>query len=239
MTATPLPPAGTELVKAARDSSFSERKAMEIEREVMDLYRAFFMRDRVGDKFPGTITAVTGFGLFVSIDEPFVEGLVRTEELGQDSFELDDVAMRLRGRRSGRMFALGDRIEVEILSVSVPRRRIELRLVGAPARAPGVPAGGWRDRARERSGGRARAAKHEARPADARRGGSASAARPAAKTASGGPGEPRGRQDKAADRRAPRPARDTARGGASKPGRAAGGRPGGKPAGGGKRGRRR
>ena len=102
---------------------------MEVEREVVDLYRAFFMRDRVGDVLSGSISGVTSFGIFVVMDEPFVEGLVRTDYLAPDDFyDFDEVACRLSGRRSGKTYSLGDRVEVEILQVSVARRRIELRL---------------------------------------------------------------------------------------------------------------
>ena len=126
----------TALATVAAESSFAERKAMEIEREVVDLYRAYFMRDRVGDVFEGTISAVTSFGIFVSVDEPFIEGLVRMEELGDDIFSFEESALRLVGRRSGRTFSLGDTVSVEILSVSVARRRIDFRLHGHRAEAP-------------------------------------------------------------------------------------------------------
>jgi ribonuclease R len=77
----------------------------------------------------GSISGVTSFGIFVVMDEPFVEGLVRTDYLAPDDFyDFDEVACRLIGRRSGKQFSLGDRVEVEILQVSVARRRIELRL---------------------------------------------------------------------------------------------------------------
>jgi len=122
-------PAAEILQRASSHASFCERKAMEVEREVVDLYRAFFMRDRVGDVLSGSISGVTSFGIFVVMDEPFVEGLVRTDYLAPDDFyDFDEVACRLIGRRSGKAFSLGDRVEVEILQVSVARRRIELRL---------------------------------------------------------------------------------------------------------------
>jgi ribonuclease R len=124
------------LATVAAESSFAERKAMEIEREVVDLYRAYFMRDRVGDVFEGTVSAVTSFGIFVVVDEPFIEGLVRMEELGDDVFSFEESALRLVGRRSGRTFSLGDTVSVEILSVSVARRRIDFRLHGHRAEAP-------------------------------------------------------------------------------------------------------
>ena len=137
------PPATDILRRAAEAASFCERKAMEVEREVVDLYRAYFMRDRVGDVLEGAISGVTSFGIFVVIDEPFVEGLVRTDYLAPDDFyDYDETACRLIGRRNGRTFALGDRVRVEILQVSVARRRIEMRLFDGKAKAdrrPGPP----------------------------------------------------------------------------------------------------
>ena len=146
----------TEMAAVAAETSFSERKAMEIEREVMDLYRAFFMRDKVGDVFDGTVSAVTSFGIFVNIDEPYIEGLVRMEELGDDIFSYDETQLRLVGRRSGRTFALGDKVKVEILSVSVARRRIDFRLHAhrAEIHFKGTLDGGIDGRGRQRRGGR-------------------------------------------------------------------------------------
>jgi len=124
-----------QMATVAAESSFLERKAMEIEREVVDLYRAFFLRDRVGDILTGTVSAVTSFGIFVVADEPYVEGLVRVEELGDDIFSFDDTSLRLSGRRSGRSFSLGDPVSVEVLSVSVARRRIDFRIHTHQARS--------------------------------------------------------------------------------------------------------
>ena len=122
------PPDRAALQKMAADASFSERQAMEVEREVVDLYRAFFLRDRIGDVFDGTISGVMGFGFFVVIDEPFVEGLVRLEALSDDYYVFDETASRLVGRRSGRTFALGDTVKVEVQTVSVVRRKIDFAL---------------------------------------------------------------------------------------------------------------
>jgi ribonuclease R len=122
------------LQKMAADSSFSERSAMEVEREVVDLYRAFFLRDRIGDVFDGVISGVMGFGVFVVVDQPFVEGLVRVEALSDDYYVFDEASARLVGRRSGRTFALGDSVRVEVQSVSVVRRKIDFALAGHRAR---------------------------------------------------------------------------------------------------------
>jgi ribonuclease R len=133
LSANTPPPLGA-LQKAAADASFSERKAMEVEREVVDLYRAFFLRDRVGDVFDGTISGVAGFGTFVTVDEPFVEGLVRVEYLRPDDYYIfDETALRMVGKRTGIAFALGDRVRIEVLSVSVARRKIDFRLHGHEA----------------------------------------------------------------------------------------------------------
>jgi ribonuclease R len=129
-------PTSEILQNAAANASFCERKAMEVEREVVDLYRAFFMRDRVGDILEASISGVTSFGIFVAADEPFVEGLVRSDYLSPDDFyEYDEVGCRLIGRRTGKMFSLGDRVKVEVLQVSVARRRIEMRLQDSERRA--------------------------------------------------------------------------------------------------------
>lgn len=128
-------PTSEILRNAAASASFSERKAMEVEREVVDLYRAFFMRDRVGDILDASVSGVTSFGVFVVADDPFVEGLVRTSYLSPDDFyEYDEVACRLIGRRTGKTFSLGDRVKVEVLQVSVARRRIEMRLQESDSR---------------------------------------------------------------------------------------------------------
>jgi ribonuclease R len=147
------------LQKAAADASFSERKAMEVEREVMDLYRAYFLRDRVGDTFEGSISGVAGFGAFVTVDEPFVEGLVRVDYLVPDDYYLfDDVALRLVGRRTGRAFSLGDRVKVQVVSASVARRKIDFKLHDHQPQVERQVVDGKRRRARGEKG----AAKHAA-----------------------------------------------------------------------------
>ncbi len=128
------PPRREELQKMAAAASFCERSAMEVEREVVDLYRAFFLRDRIGDVFDGTISGVAGFGVFVVVDDPFVEGLVRVGALSDDFYEFDEATCRLVGRRSGRVFALGDAVKVEVQSVSVVRRKVDFGLAGHAAR---------------------------------------------------------------------------------------------------------
>ncbi|HTM20116.1 MAG TPA: ribonuclease R, partial [Kofleriaceae bacterium] len=123
------PPSSAELAELATASSAHERRAMEAEREAVAMYRAYLMREQVGEVLPGRVSAITAFGAFVEIDEPFVEGLIKMEALGDEPFAHDARGLRLIGRHTGRMLALGDRVTVEVLSVSVTLRRIELRLV--------------------------------------------------------------------------------------------------------------
>jgi ribonuclease R len=154
------PPTREALQKMAAAASFSERNAMEVEREVTDLYRAFFLRDRIGDTFDGTISGVAGFGVFVVVDDPFVEGLVRVAALSDDYYEYDEPTCRLVGRRSGRVFALGDTVKVVVQSVSVVRRKIDFALQDHAARE----ARPTERRARGRDAG----AREERRPAPGR-----------------------------------------------------------------------
>jgi ribonuclease R len=118
-----------ELAKAALASSIAERRAMEVERAIVDLYRAFMMKDRIGAKLEGTVTAVVGSGLFVQLDAPFVDVLVRLEDLGHDHWQVDDEALRVVAARSGDVIALGDRMAVEIVDVNILRRSVYGRRV--------------------------------------------------------------------------------------------------------------
>jgi ribonuclease R len=122
------PPAAARLTELAAAASGQERRAMEAEREAVSMYRAYLVRDQIGERFAGTISAVTSFGAFVEIEEPFVEGLIKLDSLGE-AMEFDEIHMRLRGRRSGLTITLGDSVTVEIVNVSVTRRRVDLALV--------------------------------------------------------------------------------------------------------------
>jgi ribonuclease R len=112
------------LRNAATTASDRERKAAEIEREVVDLHRALLMRDHIGDLYPATVTGMVGTGVFVNVDDPFIDVLVRMESLGADRYELDDEKLRVIGVRSGDRIALGDAMLVKIEDVSILRRTV-------------------------------------------------------------------------------------------------------------------
>jgi ribonuclease R len=122
----PTPP--PRLGEMAVLSSERERASMEAEREIAAFYAALFMKDKVGERFDGVVSAVVEFGLFVELERWFVDGLVRAEDLG-GAFALDPVLHALVEPGSGRAFRVGDKVRVEVVSASPARRRIELALV--------------------------------------------------------------------------------------------------------------
>jgi len=121
--------ASTEaLTEAALQSSIAERRAMEVEREIVDIYRCFYMIDRIGERFEGTVSAFVGSGAFVQLDEPFVDVLVKTEELGPD-FEIEDDGLMATSARTGQAIRLGDRLMVEVTDCAILRRTVYGRRV--------------------------------------------------------------------------------------------------------------
>ncbi len=122
------------LAASALEASTRERAAMEVEREVLDLYRALYMRHHIGDVMEGTVTAITGGGLYVALDDPFVDVLVRYESLGPDQYEIDDDELSVVGRRSRDSVGLGDRLTVTIEDVALQRRAVFARRV-VPSKA--------------------------------------------------------------------------------------------------------
>jgi ribonuclease R len=114
----------TPLKDAAVVASTKERRAMEVEREVVDLYRALYMKDHVGETFEGTVTSMTGMGAFVQLDAPFVDVLVRADAMGKDVYTLNEELMMYVGTRSGDKVMLGDRLMVTIEEVSLQRRLV-------------------------------------------------------------------------------------------------------------------
>jgi ribonuclease R len=130
-----------ELDRIAAACSSFERRAVEAEREAVAMYRALIMKDNIGDSFDGRVSGVAHFGAFVETDDPFVEGMIKTEALGDDTFDFDARTMTLTGRRSGFTLGLGDAVRVEVTNASVLRRRIDFALVGAAGslRPPAKP----------------------------------------------------------------------------------------------------
>ena len=130
-----------KLAQAALQSSQNERRVMDVERAIVDLYRTFMMKRHIGERFEGTVTAVVGSGLFVQLDAPFVDVLVRLEDLGQDRYEVDDDGLRVVAGRSGDVVALGDRLMVEVIDAAILRRTVYAKRVWAEGTQRRLPEG--------------------------------------------------------------------------------------------------
>ncbi|MFZ5556389.1 MAG: ribonuclease R [Pseudomonadota bacterium] len=108
-----------------RHASFTERRADEATRDVTNWLKCYYMRDRVGEVFDGTISAVTGFGVFVALDGVYVEGLVHISELGSDYFQFDPKLHQLTGERTATRFRLSDRMRVKLVRVDLETSRLD------------------------------------------------------------------------------------------------------------------
>lgn len=120
--------------------SANERRADEASRDVEAWLKCYFMKNKLGEEFSGTITGVTQFGLFVQLDEMFVEGLVHITDLGADYFQFDEARHELRGERTGKRYQLTDKIKVQVSRVDIDARKIDLALAAnaVPNRFPKV-----------------------------------------------------------------------------------------------------
>lgn len=120
-----------EIESLGEQCSLTERRADDATRDVADWLKCEFMQDHVGDTFPAVIASVTNFGLFVRIGEFGIDGLVHVTSLGSDYYVYDDVKQTLIGEGSGRVFRLGDALEVKVAAVNLDERKIDLVLDGA------------------------------------------------------------------------------------------------------------
>ncbi len=124
-----LDDANDQLEGTAGQCSDLERLAMDVERKIDALYCAWFMKDRVGEVFEGTVSGCAEFAVFVRLDDPEVEGSVHVGELGKDFFQYDELRLRLTGERSRYSVGVGDRVVVQLARVDLNHRRNELRLL--------------------------------------------------------------------------------------------------------------
>jgi len=108
--------------------SQTERRADEATRDVESWLKCYYMRDRVGETFNGTISSVVGFGIFVALDDVYVEGLVHVSDLGSDYFHFDAAKHQLMGERTAKRFRLGDRVVVRVARVDIESSKIDFVL---------------------------------------------------------------------------------------------------------------
>ncbi len=134
--------------------STTERRADDATRDAVDWLKCEYMLDKVGMEYPGIITSVTSFGLFVELKDIYVEGLVHITALHNDYYHFDPAQHTLRGERTGKAYRLGDQIEVRVARVDLDERKIDFELAGAPAAESGKPPGRSKSRSRRRRGGK-------------------------------------------------------------------------------------
>ncbi|CAN5362165.1 hypothetical protein BH09PSE6_BH09PSE6_23480 [soil metagenome] len=111
--------------------SSNERRADDASRDVQAWLKCFYMRERVGEQFSGKISGVAPFGVFVTLDELYVEGMVHVSEFGAEYFQYNEALHELRGERTGQRYRLGDTIRVQVSRVDIEARKMEFRLVKA------------------------------------------------------------------------------------------------------------
>ncbi|OYT88356.1 MAG: ribonuclease R [Burkholderiales bacterium PBB6] len=129
---------------AGAHCSANERRADEASRDVEAWLKCRYMREHLGEEFAGTVSAVAGFGLFVTLDALYVDGLVHITELGGEYYRFDELRQELRGERTGVRYVVGSRVRVQVSRVDLDGRKIDFRLVheGAETDRPGAPAKG-------------------------------------------------------------------------------------------------
>jgi len=155
--------------------SANERRADEASRDVEAWLKCKYMREHLGEEYGGVVSSATSFGLFVTLDSLYVEGLVHITELGGEYFRFDEMRQELRGERTGTRYAIGTRVRIQVSRVDLDGRKIDFRLVnendGLVSRTPGDKSGGAKaraplpDRSESEIGGRTASFKTEPRRA--------------------------------------------------------------------------
>jgi ribonuclease R len=130
LSGTRYQPTGAAWSELGVHCSQTERRADDATRDVENWLKCFFMQDKVGEIFMGTVSGVTHFGLFVTLDGLNVDGLVHVTELGNDYFHYDAVRHAMSGERSGKVYRLADRIMVKVARVDLESTKIDFVLTG-------------------------------------------------------------------------------------------------------------
>jgi ribonuclease R len=143
-----------DLSEMGRHLSDMERRATEAERELVEWKKVRFMTDKLGEVYKGYVTGVQAFGLFVELEEIYVQGLVHVSSMTDDYYRFDERTHALKGENTRQVYRLGDEVEVQVVRVDLERRQIDFALVdvlrraaagarkGRPARPPGPRRGG-------------------------------------------------------------------------------------------------
>jgi len=120
--------------------SQTERRADDATRDVEAWLKCFYIRDHLGSTFEGTVSSVTGFGIFVALDDLYIEGLVHVSELGTDYFHFEPTKHQMLGERTGKRYRLGDRVRVKVVRVDMESAKIDFALDLPPGEAASADA---------------------------------------------------------------------------------------------------
>ena len=135
LAGTEYKPGGASWAELGEHCSFTERRADDATRDVENWLKCYFMQDKVGETFSGTISGVTSFGIFVTLDDLNIDGLVHVTELGRDYFHFDAGRHAMIGERTGRVFQLAGRARVTVARVDLESTKIDFTLADEPAQA--------------------------------------------------------------------------------------------------------
>ncbi len=121
-----------DMIILGEHCSANERRADDATRDVTNWLKCEYMMDKIGEDFSGVISSVTSFGLFVELNDIYVEGLVHISSLGQDFFHFDPLSHQLKGEQSNTRYRLGDTLKVKVMRVDLDEKKIDFALVSAP-----------------------------------------------------------------------------------------------------------
>ncbi len=151
-------PQGESIAQIAEHCSMTERRADDASRDVVQWLKAEFMQDFIGDVFSGKISGVKEFGIFVQLDDVFVDGLVHVTMMGKDYYRYDPQRFQMTGERTGLRFRLGDTVEVRVMRSDIETGKIDFELVSLAGQKidAGTPQTEKRSRANKTGGGKKR-----------------------------------------------------------------------------------
>jgi len=158
------------LVTLGEHCTMTDRRAEEATRDATMTLKCRYMSDQIGNAFNGVVSGVTSFGLFVELDDLYVDGLIHITNLEQDFFHFDPIGHRLIGERTGKEYKLTDRIRVRVARVDVDERKLDFEPVAHPLGPNGEVLEGSEIKRRE-GGGRRRGAGKGGKRRGRRRGG--------------------------------------------------------------------
>ena len=118
-----------EIEKSAEQASMTERRAEAATREVIQWLKCEFMSHKLGETLWGTVSGVTEFGLFVELDDFYVDGLVHITSLGQDYYQYDHERRILQGEKTGQIYKIGQRLQIKVVRVDLEQNRIDFSLL--------------------------------------------------------------------------------------------------------------